>query len=71
MQYIKVMLILCFLLGKKWDKKVRVCLEFIDNFMEYVSVLLFRLMEKMLFFNLDNVDLVVYVFVCKQYGMKC
>lgn len=71
MQYIKFMFILCFLLGKKWDKKVRVCLEFIDNFMEYVSVLLFRLMEKMLFFNLDNVDLVVYVFVCKQYGMKC
>lgn len=71
MQYIKFMLILCFLLGKKWDKKVRVCLEFIDNFMEYVSVLLFRLMEKMLFFNLDNGDLVVYVFVCKQYGMKC
>lgn len=71
MQYIKFMLILCFLLGKKWDNKVRVCLEFINNFMEYVSVLLFRLMEKMLFFNLDNVDLVVYVFVCKQYGMKC
>lgn len=71
MQYIKFMLILCFLLGKKWDKKVRVCFEFIDNFMEYVSVLLFRLMEKMLFFNLDNVDLVVYVYVCKQYGMKC
>lgn len=71
MQYIKFMLILCFLLGKIWDKKVRVCFEFIDNFMEYVSVLLFRLMEKMLFFNLDNVDLVVYVYVCKQYGMKC
>ncbi|XP_061198096.1 uncharacterized protein LOC133206181 [Saccostrea echinata] len=57
--------------GKKWDGKVRVCSELVDNFMEHASIPLLKPTESMSFFNPDNVESASHAYACKKDGTKC